>query len=83
MRALYEVIGVEFSSAGGEFTVTKCHFAARYSPAVCGLVSSLDAGLFSGLSGGGELLFRGRITEGAAFCGGAIGEVVGGGGAER
>lgn len=73
LRALYQVIGVEFRSAGSEFTVPRCYFASRYSPDVCRLISSLDAGLFSGLSDGGVLEFRGRITEGARFCSGALG----------
>jgi hypothetical protein len=72
LRTLYLVIGVEFTSAHGEFRVTRCFFASRYSPLVCGFISSLDAGLFSGLSGGGVLEFRQRISEGAAFCKGVL-----------
>jgi hypothetical protein len=72
LRALYRVIGVEFTSARGEFKVTQCFFAYRYSPLVCRFISALDAGLFSGLSGGGVLEFRRRISEGAAFCEGVL-----------
>jgi len=72
MRALYKVIGVDFRSTGGEFTVAKCFFSSRYSPAVCQLISSLDAGLFTGLSGGITLEFRRRITGGFACCTGIL-----------
>ena len=71
-RALYRMIGVDFRGCGGEFTVSRCAFAADYSPEVCRLVSSLDSGLFSGLSGGKGLAFTRRITEGAASCRGAV-----------
>ena len=76
MRALYAVIGVDFGSANGEFEVLACRFARCYSPQVCRLISSLDDGLFSGLSGGGRLEFRRRVTEGAASCSGRIGGTV-------
>ena len=72
MRTLYQVIGVEFTSAHGGFMVTRCSFACRYSPLVCGFISSLDAGLYAGLSGGRVLEFRTRITEGASFCKGVL-----------
>ncbi len=39
-----------------------------YTPRVCALVSALDRGLLAGLSGGGELRFRQRLTEGACCC---------------
>jgi hypothetical protein len=79
MRALYKVIGVQFRTTRGGFTVSRCYFASRYSPEVCRLISSLDAGLFAGLSGGGGLQFIMRITEGAPFCGGTLraGEIQG------
>jgi hypothetical protein len=35
---------------------------------VCALVSALDRGLLAGLTCGGELEFRQRITEGADSC---------------
>ena len=74
-RALYEVIGVDFRCAGGEFRVRACRFSRCYSPQVCRLISSLDDGLFSGLSGGGRLEFDQRITEGAAACTGRTGGI--------
>jgi len=72
MRALYRVIGVDFRGAHGTFAVASCAFASRYSPAACRLISSLDAGLFSGLSNGARLEFRERITEGAPRCAGYL-----------
>ena len=71
-RALYRMIGVDFRGCGGKFTVVRCAFAGDYSPEVCRLVSSLDNGLFSGLSRGKGLSFTQRITEGAASCRGAV-----------
>ena len=73
MRALYQVIGVDFHCADGEFRVRSCRFARVYSPQVCMLISSLDDGLFRGLSGGERLQFRRRITEGAEECAGYVG----------
>jgi hypothetical protein len=48
--------------------VDRCAFAERYSPPVCALMSSLDAGLIAGLTRGGRLLFSERITEGNVRC---------------
>jgi hypothetical protein len=73
-RALYRMIRIDFRPCGsGRFTVGSCSFSSRYTPSVCRLISSMDAGLLSGLAGGGDLAFRRRITEGAAFCEGEIG----------
>jgi hypothetical protein len=82
-RALYRMIGVDFKAraagrtgnarTSARFTVRTCFFSSRYSPEVCRLISSLDAGLLSGLTGGGELVFARRMTEGAIFCEGEIG----------
>jgi hypothetical protein len=79
-RALYRMIRVDFrptASAGAApggtaFEVPRCFFASHYSPAVCRLVSSLDAGLLAGLTDGGQLSFARRITEVASSCKGVI-----------
>jgi hypothetical protein len=68
-RLIYRGLGIDFrGTAGGEVTVRRCAFSTVYSPAVCRLVSALDRGLLAGLSGGGDLRFSQRITEGAACC---------------
>jgi len=49
-------------------TVKRCYFSQFYSGSVCDLISALDDGVFSGLSGGGRLVFSERLTEGNACC---------------
>ncbi|HVO37416.1 MAG TPA: hypothetical protein VMV03_00160 [Spirochaetia bacterium] len=73
-RSLYRLIGVDFRPSRGSagFTVPHCFFSGYYSPAVCRMISSLDAGLLSGLTDGAEMSFCRRITEGAASCEGVI-----------
>ena len=46
-------------------TVDRCAFAERYSPPVCRLMSSLDAGLIAGLTDGGRLVVLGADHRGA------------------
>ncbi len=66
---LYQAIGVDFQGDGeGEVTVRGCYFSQFYSAAACDLISALDDGVFSGLSGGGRLSFSQRITEGSPCC---------------
>ncbi len=68
-QILYRAIGVDFQGdERGEVTVTRCYFSQFYSGPVCDLISALDDGVFSGLSGGGRLAFSQRITEGCACC---------------
>jgi hypothetical protein len=68
-RLIYRLIGIDFhGKTNGEVTVNRCFFTAFYSSDVCRLVSSLDEGLLSGLSGGGRLRFLSRITEGHRCC---------------
>ena len=68
-QILYRAIGVYFQGdEQGEVTVTRCYFSQFYSGPVCDLISALDDGVFSGLSGGGRLAFSQRITEGRDFC---------------
>jgi hypothetical protein len=66
---LYRAIGVDMQGdAQGEVTVRGCYFSQFYSGPVCDLISALDDGVFSGLSGGGRLAFSERLTEGRECC---------------
>ena len=68
-RLIYRGLGLDFrGSADGTVVVRRCAFAGVYSPRVCALVSVLDRGLLAGLTGGGVLEFRQRITEGVDCC---------------
>lgn len=68
-RVLYRAIGIEFrGDAEGAIEISRCFFSCYYTPEVCRLISALDAGVLSGLSGGGKLVFVRRITEGADCC---------------
>ncbi|MBP1660249.1 MAG: hypothetical protein H6P95_1441 [Candidatus Aminicenantes bacterium] len=68
-RILYRGLGIDFrGDRQGDIVIRRCSFSRHYSPDVCRLMSSLDAGLLSGLAGGGELEFTGRLTEGASCC---------------
>lgn len=68
-RLVYRMIGIDLWADGcGHVTVARCAFADRYSPQVCGLMASLDAGLLAGLTRGGRLTFSERITEGRPRC---------------
>jgi ferredoxin len=69
-RAIYRGLGIDLKAdpRTGSVTVHRCMFSACYSARVCRVISALDRGLFSGLSGGGELAFSRRITEGHAQC---------------
>ncbi len=69
MRVLYRSLDIEIRSpAPGRLTVGRCFFSRYYSPDSCGMVSSLDDGVYAGLSGGGRLRFTARITEGSLCC---------------
>ena len=68
-RIAYRMIGIDLrADERGRVVVVRCAFAERYSPAVCRVMSSLDAGLISGLTRGGALAFSERITEGGPRC---------------
>ena len=70
LRVLYAAIGIELegNSSGGEIVISRCAFSRVYTPSICELISGLDAGIVSGLTGGSVLTFTERITEGAAAC---------------
>jgi hypothetical protein len=66
---LYDLIGIDLTGdERGSVVVTRCAFAARYSPDVCRLMSASDAGLLAGLTGGDRLTFTERITSGSPAC---------------
>lgn len=67
--ALYRNIGITLEGhLPGALCFRKCFFSRYYTPELCLAASALDEGLMRGLSGGGELRFRQRITEGCATC---------------
>jgi hypothetical protein len=66
---LYRAIGIDFcGSSEGTIEISRCLFSKYYSPATCSVVSSIDAGILAGLSGGRVLSFGRRITEGFSSC---------------
>ncbi len=66
---IYKILKIEFRGESQDnIVIPRCFFSAYYSGEVCRLVSSLDAGLLAGLSGGGKLSFSQRITEGSDCC---------------
>jgi hypothetical protein len=68
-RIAYRMIGIDLrADEHGAVVVDRCAFAAWYSPRVCHLMSSLDAGLIAGLTHGGRLTFSERISEGKPQC---------------
>jgi hypothetical protein len=72
-RVLYRALGIELTAtAAGEIMIRRCFFSEFYSSPVCGLIASLDQGLFAGLSDGGRLAFTQRITEGNPCCSAAL-----------
>jgi hypothetical protein len=68
-QILYRAIEVEIQGdVQGNVMVKRCYFSRFYCGPVCDLISALDDGLFSGLSGGGRLVFSARLTEGSECC---------------
>jgi hypothetical protein len=68
-QILYQAIGVEIQGdSQGDVIVKSCYFSQFYSAPICDLISALDDGVFSGLSGGGRLTFSERLTEGRECC---------------
>jgi hypothetical protein len=68
-RILYRILGIDFrGNKRGDVVIRRCFFSSCYSPQICELVSSLDEGVITGLSGGGLLSFDHRITEGKVCC---------------
>ncbi len=68
-RILYAALGIDFEgSETGEVVIRRCYFSRFYTADVCRVMSSADAGVAAGLSGGGRLAFSQRITEGGDRC---------------
>jgi hypothetical protein len=68
-RVLYNILGIDFEGRpDGEVIIRQCAFSRHYTDRVCRLISALDAGAASGLTGGGILEFKERITEGRDCC---------------
>lgn len=68
-RVVYRILDIDFrGNRRGDIIIARCSFSAVYSPEVCRIISSLDAGLLAGLTDGGRLTFSERITEGRPRC---------------
>jgi hypothetical protein len=68
-RVVYRVLGIDFEGDSfGAITISHCFFSRVYRPAACRVMSALDAGLLAGLSGGKQLVFSQRITDGYSCC---------------
>ncbi len=69
-KIIYNMLGIDFnsSSSQNEIIINHCFFSQYYSPEICQVISSLDEGIAAGLSGGGNLCFHQRITEGYNCC---------------
>jgi hypothetical protein len=72
-RVLYRALGIEFRGAAqgaveGEVVIPRCFFSRYYTSDVCRLISVLDEGVVAGLSEGGRLVFRQRLTDGHPCC---------------
>ena len=68
-RTVYQIVGINFMAGPqGDVVISRCYFTDFYSSKVCSVISSLDAGLISGLTAGGRLTFSQRLTEGNDCC---------------
>lgn len=69
MKVIYNMLGIDLrTSSEKEINIPKCYFSSYYSPEICKVISSLDEGIAAGLSGGRNLRFYQRITEGHSCC---------------
>jgi hypothetical protein len=72
-KVIYKILGIDFQGdTNGQITIRSCFFSKHYSAQTCKIISSLDAGLMAGLSGGSTLKFSQRITEGSLSCKAAL-----------
>lgn len=68
-RFLYRVLSISFEGRpDGQVIIRDCFFSRFYTGRICRLISALDAGVAAGISAGGKLEFRQRITEGHDCC---------------
>jgi hypothetical protein len=72
-KILYRSIEIDLRiGTPGEFSIANCLFSQYYTPETCRIMSSMDAGLVAGLSGGAQLRVKQRITEGKSCCRGTL-----------
>ena len=68
-RALYRLLDIAFQGdERGDVVISRCYFSRYYSDQICQVMSAMDRGLLAGLSGGSQLVFSARITEGRTWC---------------
>ena len=68
-RVIYKLLKIEFcGKSDGNIIIERCFFSSYYSNDICQLISFLDEGLITGLSGGGKLTFSKRLTSGDRCC---------------
>ena len=68
-QAMYKLLGIDMIIAENrEIIIPHCYFSGYFSPDICRVMGKIDAGFVAGLSGGGTLLFKYRITEGRECC---------------
>lgn len=69
LRLVYRALGIDLRVyEPGQVLIRKCLFSRFYTAPVCRLMSALDDGLASGLSGGYRLRFTHHLTEGSPCC---------------
>jgi hypothetical protein len=67
--ALYRLLEIDLQSKPhGDVVFSCCYFSRFYTGQVCQVMSAMDRGLLAGLSGGKQLVFSARITEGHPCC---------------
>jgi hypothetical protein len=68
-KLIYRLSGIQMTAAPeGEILISRCFFKDHYSPGICYLMSGLDEGIFTSLSGDRNFKFLERLTEGHACC---------------
>lgn len=69
LRLLYRQIGIELLTPDcARIEMTSCLFSRFYDPVTCRIMSAMDEGIVAGLTGGWQLRFEARLTEGARSC---------------
>jgi hypothetical protein len=69
MKLIYKIIKIDFKKyKNGVVIINSCFFSSYYNHDICCVISSLDKGLAAGISGGSNLEFFQRITDGKGCC---------------
>jgi predicted ArsR family transcriptional regulator len=69
LELLYRQLSISLKAGGdGALEVSHCFFSPFYSSDACRVMSAMDEGIVAGLTGGCELCFEARITDGAPRC---------------